>query len=77
MSTISTDPNDAAIERIWMFLAEALRVKVVAEGVETREQLEFMRSLGCDEAQGYFISRPMPAADALAWMRAAPKSAFG
>lgn len=44
-------------------LAKALKVHTVAEGVETREQLEFLRENGCDTIQGYYFSRPMPEAE--------------
>jgi diguanylate cyclase (GGDEF)-like protein/PAS domain S-box-containing protein len=55
-------PRDAAIVRWVVRLAGELGLRAVAEGVETREQLEFVRSVGCAEAQGYFLGRPMPAA---------------
>jgi len=42
-------------------MAHSLGLKVVAEGVETREQLNFMREHGCDAMQGYFLSKPLPA----------------
>ena len=48
-------------------LAHALGLKVVAEGVETAGQRDILLELGCDELQGYFFARPMPAADLLAW----------
>ncbi len=49
-------------------LGQTLRVKVVAEGVETAQQLDVVRSLGCSSAQGYYFARPMPAADVATYM---------
>ncbi len=49
-------------------LAKRLGMKIVAEGVEDRDDWDFVRRTGCDLAQGYFIARPMPAADLPAWM---------
>ena len=59
---ISSDPDDAAIVKATIGVAHNLRLKVIAEGVETAEQLEFLRRLGCDEYQGYHNSRPLTAA---------------
>ncbi|RAU23787.1 GGDEF domain-containing protein [Paramagnetospirillum kuznetsovii] len=58
---ITTDPNDAAIVDAIVAMAKALKLKVVAEGVENQEHLDFLRTLGCDQIQGYFFSRPLPA----------------
>ncbi len=54
--------EDAAITRAIIVMAHSLDLQVVAEGVETREQLTFLREQDCDEVQGYLISRPVPAA---------------
>ena len=69
IADVTTDANDAAIARAVVALADTLRVRVVGEGVETPEQLAFLRELGCHEAQGFLIGRPMPAADAFERLR--------
>jgi diguanylate cyclase (GGDEF)-like protein/PAS domain S-box-containing protein len=66
---IDSDPDDAAIVRAIITLGHALGLRVVAEGVETRAHLEFLREHGCDELQGYFFSRPVPAAEMEALLR--------
>jgi diguanylate cyclase (GGDEF)-like protein len=58
---ISTDPDDAAIVTAIVAMARSLNLKVTAEGVETEEQAAFLRSLTCDQAQGFHFGRPMPA----------------
>lgn len=49
-------------------------MKVIAEGVETADQYEALRALGCDEVQGYFVGRPMPAAEFEVFLRNSPAS---
>ena len=61
---IESDPNDAAICAATIGLAHNLGLDVVAEGVETAAQLQYLEQLGCDEIQGYYFSRPLPAAQA-------------
>lgn len=58
---ITTNPADAAITIAIIGMAHSLDVKVVAEGVETVEQFDFLRGQGCDEIQGYYLARPLPA----------------
>jgi diguanylate cyclase (GGDEF)-like protein/PAS domain S-box-containing protein len=57
---IPGDADDAAITRAIIAMAHSLRLKVVAEGVETEAQLGFLREHGCDEMQGYYFSKPLP-----------------
>ena len=56
--------DDAAITKAIISLAHSLQLSVIAEGLETQEQLEYLKANGCDEIQGYYFSRPLPA-DAL------------
>ena len=60
---ITTDHDDAAIASAIISMAKSLHLKVIAEGVENKEQLAFLQSQGCYEIQGYFFSRPLPAKD--------------
>jgi diguanylate cyclase (GGDEF)-like protein/PAS domain S-box-containing protein len=59
----ASNPRDAAIIRSVIDMGHSLDFKVIAEGVETREQLAFLRDSRCDEIQGYYFSRPVPAGD--------------
>lgn len=58
---IGTDPNDAAIVTAIITLAHGLDMKVIAEGVEAGEQLDYLRQHGFDGMQGYYFSQPVPA----------------
>ena len=60
---IPIDPDSAAIANSIIALARSLRLNVVAEGVETVEQLSFLREVDCDEIQGYLFSEPLPPDD--------------
>jgi EAL domain-containing protein (putative c-di-GMP-specific phosphodiesterase class I) len=59
---VTENPDDVSIVVAIINLARSLQLHVIAEGVETQEQLAFLRRHGCDEAQGYYIARPMDVA---------------
>ena len=65
---IVTDPDDAAIVRAIISMARSLKLKVIAEGVETAELASFLNLYHCHEAQGYHYARPMPACELADWL---------
>ncbi len=67
---LPTDQDDAAIVRAIIAMSRSLRMKVIAEGVETEEQQQFLRAEGCDEIQGFFSGRPVPSEEFLQGLRA-------
>ena len=60
---VLSNPNDAAVARTIVALAQSLGLEVIAEGVETEQQRDFLTSIGCHAYQGYFFSRPLPIED--------------
>jgi diguanylate cyclase (GGDEF)-like protein len=76
---LTTCVDDASIVQAIVSLAHSLRLKVVAEGVETLEQLKFLQSIGCDQYQGYHFSPPLPSAEFAElvrnWQKAEDRSA--
>ncbi len=67
VASVTTDPRSAAIVRSTIELAHALGLKVVAEGIEDKPALDALTAFGCDYAQGYHFSRPVPAEAFTAW----------
>ncbi len=70
ISNITGDKSDEAIVKTVVFLAHNFGLKVVAEGVESEDHVDFLAQLGCDELQGYLISKPLPAEDFVNMLRA-------
>lgn len=66
------DENDAAIVKSAVDLGHNLGLRVVAEGVENESTLGALLALGCDAAQGYYLSKPLPAGELLDWLRTSP-----
>jgi EAL domain-containing protein (putative c-di-GMP-specific phosphodiesterase class I) len=67
ITNATTDHNDAAISQAVIRLGHTLDLCVVAEGVETKEQMDFLRRAGCDEVQGFYVSPPLTGTDFTAW----------
>lgn len=60
---MNTDPEDAAIVKVVLYLGRTFGMDVIAEGVETEAQLDFLKQNNCAQAQGYLLGKPMPAAE--------------
>jgi EAL domain-containing protein (putative c-di-GMP-specific phosphodiesterase class I) len=71
---LAQDANDRAIVRSTIGLAHDLGLQVVAEGVEDQAGWDLLGQFGCDLVQGYFVSRPVPAAELARWLDASPYS---
>ncbi len=69
IADLTTELEDAAIVQAIISMADSLQLNVVAEGVETQEQLAFLQANGCEAAQGYLFSRPLPADEFIQYIR--------
>jgi EAL domain-containing protein (putative c-di-GMP-specific phosphodiesterase class I) len=74
VSAITKDKRCAAISRVVVTLAHNLGMRVIAEGVETVEQLDYLRDLGCDEMQGFLLARPLTVEDSVRFLKSAAKT---
>ncbi len=72
----ATNPDDSAITAAIISMAKSLRLKVIAEGVENEAQMSFLRKHQCDEIQGYYFSKPLPAGDVADTLRGTAVHAF-
>ncbi len=73
---VTHDPNDAAITQTIIAMAHILGLTVVAEGVETENQMNFLRKHLCDEMQGYYFNRPLAEADMIALLKSRKKKMY-
>ncbi len=73
VNDIPGDAGDAALTRAIIAMGHSLGLHVVAEGVERRDQLDFLRAEGCDEYQGYYFAKPLPEAAVTALLRKMPR----
>ncbi len=71
---MAANRDDASIVRSVVTLGHNLGLQVVAEGVDNRRSLDMLTEMGCDLAQGYFLSRPVAAADLTAWVQSRESS---
>ncbi len=69
IQNLMSDQEDQAICQTALQLGHRLGLVTVAEGVETQEQLDFLRAIGCDEAQGFYFAEPLPAEDFPCWLQ--------
>ena len=69
---LASDPDDRAIASTIISMGRNLRLTVLAEGVENAQQLALLRDMGCDMAQGYYFSRPLPAGEMTVLLRQQP-----
>jgi diguanylate cyclase (GGDEF)-like protein len=74
ITDLGSNPKDAQIVRAIISMAHGLKLNVIAEGVETVEQLQFLQGLNCQEGQGYFFNRPLNPADAAVVLQEGQKS---
>jgi len=73
---LTTDPNDSVIVRAIVSLGHSLELEVVAEGVESREQVQLLRFEGCHEMQGFYFAKPMPVNEFVAFVAGEPQLAL-
>jgi EAL domain-containing protein (putative c-di-GMP-specific phosphodiesterase class I) len=73
INDLPNDENDKAVASAVISLGQKLNLRVIAEGVETDDQVAFLRQNNCDEMQGYHFSKPVPAVDIEKMLRARPR----
>lgn len=69
VQSLPADANDRAITGAVLAMARALGISVIAEGIDSAEQLTLLRALGCEYGQGFLLGRPMPAAQLASWLQ--------
>ena len=67
--SVHLGPQEGAIAAAVIAMADSMHLRVTAEGVETRAQLEFLEARRCDEVQGFYLCKPLPATEAAQFLR--------
>ena len=73
---METDSFSHSIVKTVIALAHTLKLRVIAEGAETQQQVDLLRAAGCDNAQGYFFAKPLPAAQVLDFLMSTREGAL-
>jgi diguanylate cyclase (GGDEF)-like protein len=77
VDNVAENENDRAVVKAIISLGKNLNLRVIAEGVETAEQVAFLRDNGCDEIQGYYVAKPMAPGEVEAWLASRPLAGAG
>jgi EAL domain-containing protein (putative c-di-GMP-specific phosphodiesterase class I) len=76
INEVTSNPDDEALVRAIVSLSQSLNLRVISEGIETREQLDFLARISCDMAQGYYFCKPLPVEEFFEFLQKIKKNDF-